>query len=846
MCALLDAQCRTSGRPTNPRSRHPSPALISILLVLAASSVHALPSSVLAENSENSLDALSNVELEIARLEAEAAAHELLAAQQEAHAAEQKLERLTVMAEREAGCQADSPELRVQVHDTIKRAETGDGAAFRSLLDDKSKSDISATITRAIGYLEPAVRGRVGEARGRLTSGTWMERAGIPGVGSLDIAGALDTAGKVGDAVGGVMQVGSSLASTGPSILQMLTDLGQCFVTPKAKPSPQPSPQPSPLSAERSPQQPSKAAQPKASPQSSPLATSLLASPIPSLPSPAGMNVPVKAGGGDALAKLLLKLLNPMGLVNALSEPTDKLIADLGEDLVSSVQDVLPLGLIKQLLSPILKSGGITKLVQPLQDMIMKTMNDLVQQSMGQTTGLERRSDFERAFDQTLERYPILRRDAMTVVLERIDPEKTEQAAKAAIAFLKKFLRATAKSEFMPTIISCSIDKGLIQFITILEPAMKEGAMLAAKVGLELMEAVQQSGVIEKLLNKLIKATPIGKDLVKIKDVLEGLVIGSVAHTCTKTLDEMTAIQTGVWPKSSAGVPKTPEGWCAEEEIALDDSLLMKTLLQDAVPEFIKWLYGVIDGYVLMPIEVQILSVVTGIINDITQTLDGLCGIIPEVGGLICDIIVDTFTALLDALGPQLIHDLFAAVKKAALELTLKMVPMITDPIISTMVDILQAEGNSLNSTLTTAASSGAVGQMGGGELKVLIDLVVPMVKQAAEEMLFPALKPERIKCRIRLRKLRAIMAPTSCPGGQFVMPPEEVLPEPEGGGTAPAVAGSLESSPDVALESTIASPLVELAEAGQVGTSELRAAIADLQADLQSEWDDSSAPVTA
>merc|ERR1711907_138814 len=105
---------------------------------------------------------------------------------------------------------------------------------------------------------------------------------------------------------------------------------------------------------------------------------------------------------------------------------------------------------------------------------------------------------------------------------------------------------------------------------------------------------------------------------------MSNLVVHSISHTCTKTLDEMTLIKRGVWPKGSSGAPMTPEDWCAEEDIALDDFLFVKTMLQDAVPEFIKWLYGVIDEYILMPIEVKIQSVVIGIINDITQTLDGV------------------------------------------------------------------------------------------------------------------------------------------------------------------------------------------------------------------------------
>ena len=793
----------------------------------------------------------SNVELEVARLEAEAAAHELMAAQQEAHAAEQRLERLTAMAGRGTSCQADSPELRRQVRDTIKRAEHGDRAAFQSLLDDKSKSDIRTTITRAIDYLEPAVRVRVAEATGGLKSDTWMERAGALDIaGAANIAGgALDIAGKVGDAAGGVMKLAGNLSSSGPSILQLITDLGQCFASPPNRASESPQASPQPVAAEREATTPAKqkAAKGAAAASPSPLAVSLVASPspMPSLPSLAGMNVPVKAGGSDAFAKLLLKLLNPMGLVNALTQPTDKLIADMGEDIVSTIQDVIPVGLIKQLLSPILKSGGLHNMLQPLDEMMTKVMDDLVKQSIGQTTSLERRSDLERAFDQTLERYPVLRRDAMTVVLERVDPEKTEQAAKAAISFVKKFLRATAKSEFVPGVMSCFISKGVIPLITVLEPAMKEAGKLAATIGFQIIEAVQKSGVIEKVLDALIKATPIGKDLVKIKDVMSNLVVHSISHTCTKTLDEMTLIKRGVWPKGSSGAPMTPEDWCAEEDIALDDFLFVKTMLQDAVPEFIKWLYGVIDEYILMPIEVKIQSVVIGIINDITQTLDGVCGVLPEVGGVICDVIVDAFTALLDALGPQLIHNLFAAVKKAALELTLKIVPMITDPIISTLVDALQSGVNTINATATTQANSGVAGDMGGGELKLLIDLVTPLVMRAAEELLFPPAKPERIRCHERLRKLRGIIAPISCPAGKFVMPPEPA-PETEGGSALPVVSVSLESSADVPSESTGASPLVELSEMGQVGTAELRAVIADLEADLQSDWDEPSAPGVA
>ena len=50
-----------------------------------------------------------------------------------------------------------------------------------------------------------------------------------------------------------------------------------------------------------------------------------------------------------------------------------------------------------------------------------------------------------------------------------------------------------------------------------------------------------------------------------------------------------------------------------------------------------------------------------------------------------------------------------------------------------------------------------------------------------AQELIFPASKPERARCRIRLRKLRKLFAPKVCKDveGGFEMPPKEEQPKP-------------------------------------------------------------------
>ena len=157
-----------------------------------------------------------------------------------------------------------------------------------------------------------------------------------------------------------------------------------------------------------------------------------------------------------------------------------------------------------------------------------------------------------------------------------------------------------------------------------------------------------------------------------------------------------------------------------------------------------------------------------------TQTLTGVLGLIPYAGGIIGAIILDIVVIIIDALGPSLLSSIVDGLKKVALDLTLQIAPSITDPLISMFVETIKSETDGADASVTDAANSGTTGDFGGGQLKVLIDLVMPMIKDAAEKILFPPAKPERVKCRIRLRQLRGISAPLACPDGKFEMPPEE------------------------------------------------------------------------
>ena len=103
--------------------------------------------------------------------------------------------------------------------------------------------------------------------------------------------------------------------------------------------------------------------------------------------------------------------------------------------------------------------------------------------------------------------------------------------------------------------------------------------------------------------------------------------------------------------------------------------------------------------------------------------------------------------------------------------------PKVTDPLISQFVDLIQTAANAADEQVTSAVNSGPLADTGAPELKVLMDLMLPMIMHVAQEILFPAVKPERLRCRIRLRKVRAMFAPGVCGEGGFSMPPEEEQP---------------------------------------------------------------------
>ena len=75
-------------------------------------------------------------------------------------------------------------------------------------------------------------------------------------------------------------------------------------------------------------------------------------------------------------------------------------------------------------------------------------------------------------------------------------------------------------------------------------------------------------------------------------------------------------------------------------------------MLQDAVPEFIKWIYGLINELVFEPIESEIDAALEGVVAEITQSLSGVCGLIPYAGGIICAVLLGILDLVLDPSHP--------------------------------------------------------------------------------------------------------------------------------------------------------------------------------------------------
>jgi len=224
---------------------------------------------------------------------------------------------------------------------------------------------------------------------------------------------------------------------------------------------------------------------------------------------------------------------------------------------------------------------------------------------------------------------------------------------------------------------------------------------------------------------------PFADEIEKLRKGLEKLVVNAIAHTCTDQAERIIDIGGGTWPEGT-----TAKEWCAEKSVKLDDFDLFTKLLQDTVPMIIKWMYGVIDDYVFKPIMTQINALLEMVVAEITQTLTGVLGLIPYAGGIIGAIILDIVVIIIDALGPSLLSSIVDGLKKVALDLTLQIAPSITDPLISMFVETIKSETDGADATVTDAANSGTMGDFGGGQLKVLIDLVMPMIKDAAEKIL--------------------------------------------------------------------------------------------------------------
>ena len=331
------------------------------------------------------------------------------------------------------------------------------------------------------------------------------------------------------------------------------------------------------------------------------------------------------AGGGGFSKQLTAmldpaKMLDPKNLLDQLAKGPQEIAKSIGGDFVGMVEDMLPPEKLMDIVVPALTGdlgGGIAGIIDPL----MKVVKDMINPKNLEraSLNLEREpnsTDLERIFDQTLERYPLLRRDGMEMALERISDADAGAAAAAAVNFLKAFVDGIAMQDGLPGVLKCFIDDVLMPIMEKLENPLQTAATLAIKMSFDILDGVQNSGVITQLIQPLLEAMPFANEIEKLRKGLEKLVVNAIAHTCTDQAERIIDIGGGTWPEGT-----TAKEWCAEKSVKLDDFDLFTKLLQDTVPMIIKWMYGVIDDYVFKPIMTQINALLEMVVAEITQVL---------------------------------------------------------------------------------------------------------------------------------------------------------------------------------------------------------------------------------
>ena len=649
-------------------------------------------------------------ELDRARTEAQSAAGKLESAQSKARDAEQKLTRLMgaggstaetlrsisgpgeaplsngqltqprLLPQRDtlnAGCAASLPEAKQFVQDTIRRAEEGDRAAFRSLLDSQTATELRSTLAQAAMKHGAHFHGAVAQAMNEVDDPAHMERQ--------DLMGGLSA---------GLGALGALTASPG-SLLEMVSNLGQClqrasaegsdlerviaarplsmvsslvklkvssdgkappFLERDGPASAGPAVAGSAAVAATTAAIAAKADGPVAVAAAAAAAAATAAvnggdgsdaaaAAVAAVNGGAGPGAGAGAGagaasagvgagaagkkmtaGGGGFSKQLTamldpaKMLDPKNLLDQLAKGPQEIAKSIGGDFVGMVEDMLPPEKLMDIVVPALTGdlgGGIAGIIDPL----MKVVKDMINPKNLEraSLNLEREpnsTDLERIFDQTLERYPLLRRDGMEMALERISDADAGAAAAAAVNFLKAFVDGIAMQDGLPGVLKCFIDDVLMPIMEKLENPLQTAATLAIKMSFDILDGVQNSGVITQLIQPLLEAMPFANEIEKLRKGLEKLVVNAIAHTCTDQAERIIDIGGGTWPEGT-----TAKEWCAEKSVKLDDFDLFTKLLQDTVPMIIKWMYGVIDDYVFKPIMTQINALLEMVVAEITQVL---------------------------------------------------------------------------------------------------------------------------------------------------------------------------------------------------------------------------------
>jgi hypothetical protein len=216
------------------------------------------------------------------------------------------------------------------------------------------------------------------------------------------------------------------------------------------------------------------------------------------------------------------------------------------------------------------------------------------------------------------------------------------------------------------------------------------------------------------------------------------------------------------------GIKKADVCQFSFDKLLSDPKVTTKLIISAALTWVSREITKLLDQWVYQPLLQQLLNLITWANGGIMQVLDGLCGLIPEVGGLICAAITTPLSWVVSEASTQLTSTAVRGLMGAVQGWLDGEIPKWSDSIAGMLADLVNQGASWAGAQIPAEAKSFAQNEASGlaKAMAPVLEVVKPIFMDLAQ-LFFPKMTTKMKECTDGLDSLSVLVKDRMCVDGQ-------------------------------------------------------------------------------